>query len=90
MWAAQVIEAVYQIHNRGIVIGILWNLAEHVGHDGKHLCGIAGCNTRPYYSCTAAHKNPVSLPFSDCTDPFLREIIEKCHMADPDDNGPGL
>ena len=63
----------------------LWYLCEHVAFANRHLCLMAGCTTRPYYSCLdATHRNPISLPFSQRTDPVLRGIIEKCRMKDPD------
>ena len=62
---------------------ILWRLSEQMPRDNRFLCDMAGCQTRPYYSCRAAHKNPISLPFSVCSDAFLHDIIERCRKANP-------
>ena len=63
----------------------LWTLSEHIPIGRKHFCVMAGCTTRPYYSChDTQHADPISLRSSQCNDPVLKEIIEKCRMEDPD------
>ena len=63
---------------------ILWRLSEHLSRSRQYFCMMANCTIKPKYRCREAHCNPISLPFSENTDPMLQKIIEQCREEDPE------
>ena len=52
---------------------IIWRLSEQIPIGKKHFCVMFGCTTRPYHQCVdTQHASPVSLPFSQSSDPVLK------------------